>query len=111
MSRRWQDGPMQRVPADPIDLLRTRTSAKWRLYPDDVLPLPVAEMDYPLAEPIAEALHAAIRRSDTGYASGGEPVAAAFAEFAAARLGWAVDPDRVTTNADVRMGIVEVLSQ
>jgi hypothetical protein len=28
-----------------------------------VLPLPVAEMDFPLAAPIAEALHAAIRRS------------------------------------------------
>jgi cystathionine beta-lyase len=102
-------GGMQRVPADPIDQLRSRTSAKWRLYPDDVLPLPVAEMDYPLAEPIAEALHAAIRRSDTGYAAGGEPVAEAFAEFAAARLGWPADPARVTTTADVSMGVVEVL--
>lgn len=102
---------MHRVPADPIDLLRTRTSAKWRLYPEDVLPLPVAEMDYPLAEPIAEALHAAIRRSDTGYAAGGEPVAEAFQEFAAARFGWTVDPAQVTTTADVSMGVVEVLRQ
>lgn len=102
---------MQRVPADPIDQLRTRTSAKWRLYPDDVLPLPVAEMDYPLAEPIAEALHAAIRRSDTGYAAGGESVAEAFAGFAATRLGWDADPARVTVTADVSMGIVEVLRQ
>ncbi|MRG61264.1 aminotransferase class I/II-fold pyridoxal phosphate-dependent enzyme [Agromyces sp. CFH 90414] len=100
---------MQRVPADPIDLLRTRTSAKWALYPDDVLPLPVAEMDYPLAEPIAEALHAAIRRSDTGYAAGSRPVAEAFAPFAAQRFGWDVDPERVTCTADVSMGIVEVL--
>lgn len=102
---------MQRVQADPIDQLRTRTSAKWRLYPDDVLPLPVAEMDYPLAEPIAEALHAAIRRSDTGYASGSEELADAFQQFAAARLGWQVDPSRVTATADVSMGIVEVLRQ
>jgi cystathionine beta-lyase len=34
-----------------------------------VLPLPVAEMDFPIAGPVAEALHAAIRRSDLGYAS------------------------------------------
>ncbi|WP_350349200.1 aminotransferase class I/II-fold pyridoxal phosphate-dependent enzyme [Agromyces sp. G08B096] len=102
---------MHRVPADPIDLLRTRTSAKWRLYPEDVLPLPVAETDYPLAEPIADALHAAIRRSDTGYISGSRPVAEAFQEFAAARLGWDVDPGRVTCTADVSMGIVEVLRQ
>ena len=37
----------------------------------DVLPLPVAEMDFPLAAPIASALHAAIDRSDTGYRMGG----------------------------------------
>ncbi|QAY73209.1 aminotransferase class I/II-fold pyridoxal phosphate-dependent enzyme [Agromyces protaetiae] len=100
---------MQRVPADPIDLLRTRTSAKWRGYPEDVLPLPVAEMDYPLAEPIADALHRAIDRSDTGYAFGSTGIAEAFAPFAAARLGWEVDPARVTATGDVSMGIVEIL--
>ncbi|GAA1060341.1 MalY/PatB family protein [Agromyces bracchium] len=100
---------MHRVAADPLDQLRTRTSAKWRMYDPDVLPLPVAEMDYPLAEPIAEALHAAIRRSDTGYHSGSRPVADAFAPFAAARLGWEPDPARITSTADVSMGIVEVL--
>jgi len=102
---------MQRVPADPIDQLRSRTSAKWRLYPEDVLPLPVAEMDYPLAEPVAEALHAAIRRSDTGYVAGGAEIAAAFGEFAAARFGWPVDASRVTATSDVSMGLVEVLRQ
>lgn len=102
---------MHRIAAEPLDALRTRTSAKWRLYPDDVLPLPVAEMDYPLAEPIAAALHAAIRRSDTGYIAGSRPVAEAFQGFAAARLGWDVDPARVTCTADVSMGIVEVLRQ
>jgi cystathionine beta-lyase len=102
---------MQRIPADPLDVLRTRTSAKWRLYDADVLPLPVAEMDYPLAAPIAEALHAAIHRSDTGYTAGSRPVAEAFEGFAATRLGWTVDPARVTCTADVSMGIVEVLRQ
>ena len=100
---------MHRIAAEPLDALRMRTSAKWRSYADDVLPLPVAEMDYPLAEPIAAALHAAIRRSDTGYHSGSRPVAEAFEAFAATRLGWKVDPGRVTCTADVSMGIVEVL--
>ena len=100
---------MQRIDADPIDLLRTRTSSKWRTFPADVLPLPIAEMDYPLAEPIADALIAAVRRSDTGYNSGSRPVAEAFEGFAASRLGWDVDPARITCTADVSMGIVEVL--
>ena len=100
---------MQRIAAEPLDVLRTRTSAKWRSFPADVLPLPVAEMDYPLAEPIARALHAAVDRSDTGYSSGSRPVAEAFQGFAATRLGWDVDPARVTCTADVSLGNVEVL--
>ena len=49
-----------------LDSLRQRTSAKWRVYDPDVIPAWVAEMDYPLAAPIAAALHAAIDRSDVG---------------------------------------------
>lgn len=100
---------MQRVAAEPLDVLRTRTSSKWRSFPPDVLPLPIAEMDFPLAEPIARALHAAVDRSDTGYSSGSRPVAEAFQGFAAERLGWDVDPGRVTCTADVSLGNVEVL--
>ncbi len=100
---------MHRTAAEPLEALRARTSAKWRSYADDVLPLPVAEMDYPLAPPIAAALHAAIDRSDTGYNSGSLPVAEAFQGFAAARLGWDVDATRVTCTADVSLGNVEVL--
>ncbi|GGR15598.1 MalY/PatB family protein [Agromyces mediolanus] len=100
---------MHRIAAQPLDVLRTRTSAKWRLYPADVLPLPVAEMDYPLPEPVAAALHAAVDRSDTGYAAGSGPIAEAFAPFALERFGWEVDPARVTSTGDVAMGLVEVL--
>jgi len=35
-----------------LDWLRCRTSMKWRTHPADVLPLWVAEMDVPLAEPV-----------------------------------------------------------
>ena len=47
--------------------LRQRKSEKWRGFPSDVLPLPVAEMDFPIAEPIKDALRDMIDRSDTGY--------------------------------------------
>lgn len=95
--------------AQSLAELRQRTSVKWRAYPDDVLPLFVAEMDFPLAEPIAEALHDAIRRSDTGYAFESPELTDAFAGFAARRWGWIVDPAHVRTTTDVSMGIVEVL--
>ena len=39
---------------EPLDRLRRRTSEKWGAHPSDVLPMFVAEMDYPLAPAIAE---------------------------------------------------------
>lgn len=97
------------VEASPLSQLRTRTSEKWRAYPDDVLPLFVAEMDYPLAEPIADALHAAVARSDTGYIGPDDAVKRAFAGFAADSWGWEVDPARTLTTTDVSVVIVESL--
>jgi cystathionine beta-lyase len=95
--------------ADPLTLLRTRTSAKWRSYPADVLPLFVAETDFPLAEPIARALHDAIDRSDTGYISPDNGLGDAFAAFAEARWAWRVDPEQVASTTDVSVGIVETI--
>ena len=75
------DNPLEQL---TLAELRKRTSAKWAVYPDDVLPLWVAEMDAPLAAPIADALRRAIDLGDTGYASG-DGYAEALAGFAARR--------------------------
>jgi cystathionine beta-lyase len=92
-----------------LEQLRTRTSMKWRTYPDDVLPLWVAEMDVQLAGPIADALHDAIARGDTGYPCG-TSYAEAMQEFAHDRWGWAgIDVDRTAIVPDVMLGIVEIL--
>ena len=92
-----------------LEELRTRRSAKWTTFPDDVLPLQVAEMDVHLAPPITAALRVAVDRSDTGYA--GDPTALqhAFTDFAARRWQWNVDSAAVRTCADVAAGITEVL--
>ncbi|MFI5059985.1 MAG: MalY/PatB family protein [Actinomycetales bacterium] len=97
------------IEADPLEKLRTRTSEKWSAFPDDVLPLFVAEMDYPLAEPIAEALIAAVRRSDTGYVGADDRVQRAFAQYAGEAWGWRVDPAGIRTTTDVSVVIVESL--
>ncbi|MGH3730770.1 MAG: MalY/PatB family protein [Micromonosporaceae bacterium] len=91
------------------DELRTRRSVKWRYFPPDVLPAWVAEMDTPLAPPIAEALAAAVRSGDTGYAMAGD-LPEVFTEFAERRYGWRPDPARMILMPDVMRGIVEVLS-
>ncbi|GAA2046901.1 aminotransferase class I/II-fold pyridoxal phosphate-dependent enzyme [Leifsonia soli] len=97
------------VEAEPLSRLRQRTSEKWRAYPDDVLPLFVAEMDYPLAPPVAAALHAAVDRSDTGYIGPDDRTQRAFADFARDRWGWEVDPAQTRTTTDVSVVIVEAL--
>lgn len=100
---------MHKLTVPTLKELRTRTSEKWREYSADVLPLFVAEMDFALAEPIAEALTAAIRRSDTGYAGAGSTLPDAFAAFAERRWNWRVDPAQVSTTTDVSVVIVESL--
>jgi cysteine-S-conjugate beta-lyase len=91
-----------------LDRLRKRRSAKWAAYPPDVLPAWVAEMDFPVAEPIKQALRAAIDLDDCGYARP-HVLPEAFAAFAAARFGWAVDPARVIAVPEVMIGVGEVL--
>lgn len=93
----------------PLDQLRLRSSAKWRVYPDDVLPLFVAETDFPLAPAISDRLQQAVAVGDTGYTPPGSGVSQAYAGFAHRRFGWDVDPRRVRTTGDVVMGLVEIL--
>ena len=91
-----------------LDQLRRRTSAKWRAYPPDVLPLWVAEMDVPLAPSVVEAVTETLEQADTGYPHG-TAYAEAVADFAQSRWGWTVNVEATTVVADVMRGIVEVL--
>lgn len=96
--------------ADPLELLRTRTSEKWRAHPAEVLPMFVAEMDYPLAPAITAALRAALERGDTGYVNPRDPAPyEAFAAFARDAWGWSPDPARMGITTDVSVVIVEAL--
>jgi cystathionine beta-lyase len=97
------------VSAEPLDRLRLRTSEKWRVHPPDVLPLFVAEMDYPLAPVIVRRLHDLIDLGDSGYVSSPAELGAAFAGFAQRHWDWRLDPSRVRTTTDVSVGIVETL--
>jgi cystathionine beta-lyase len=97
------------APMAPLTELRRRRSAKWRTYPDEVLPLFVAEMDVRLAPAISEVLHRAIDVSDTGYAAPDTELPAAFARFAARRWSWDVDVEQVSLAPDVSVAMVETL--
>ena len=87
--------------------LRARRSLKWSTYPADVLPLWVAEMDYPTASPVIDAIEHAVRDQRFGYptAPHAREVAVASAEWCASAYGWPVDPDRVHVVGNVMHGI------
>ncbi|MDL5205581.1 aminotransferase class I/II-fold pyridoxal phosphate-dependent enzyme [Streptomyces sp. ALI-76-A] len=111
---------MTRIPYEPsgepnplraltLDRLRRRTSMKWRTYPEDVLPLWVAEMDVPLAEPVVRAVTDALALGDTGYPAG-TAYAEALAAFADERWDWdGLAVDRTAIVPDVMLGVVEML--
>ncbi|MGW5656736.1 MalY/PatB family protein [Streptomyces humi] len=92
-----------------LDRLRRRTSMKWRTYPQDVLPVWVAEMDVPLARAVVRAVTDAMELGDTGYPAG-TAYAEALAAFAAKRWDWdGLDVTRTAIVPDVMLGIVEML--
>ena len=104
----------------PTDLDAVRPSArrpsrgeKWATYPDDVLPLWVADMDFPIAEPIRRVLRFAVERSDLGYPI--HPAPTDVPELTAARMqrrfGWRVEPSRVELLSDVVQGMYVALHQ
>ena len=99
------------VDAEPLETLRLRTSVKWTEYPPDVLPLWVAEMDYPLAPGLSRVLHERVTASDSGYVGGPGELPAVFADFAERHWGWRPSLRGIRTTTDVSVAIVETLRQ
>lgn len=89
-----------------------RRGEKWSTYAPDILPAWVAEMDFPVAPPIAAVLRSAWERSDLGYPRDAldEGIPDAFAARMEARFGWRVDPAAVVHLADVVQGIYLAIS-
>jgi len=97
------------VRALALDELRKRKSSKWRHYPNDVLPLPVAEMDFPMAPAVKAGLQDMLDRSDTGYLGEFPELFEAFAKFSKNRWNWQPDSSQIRMATDVGVGIVEVM--
>jgi cysteine-S-conjugate beta-lyase len=93
-----------------LEALRRRSSEKWRKFAADVLPSHIAEMDFGVAPPVEEALFAAVRAGDLGYAHAkSSGLYEAFAAFARRRWEWDVDPTAVVAVPDVMVGVAELL--
>ncbi len=113
---RGAEDAMRNPPVDlddlSLDVLKSRKSEKWEQYSREILPAWVAEMDYPLAEPIRRVLQRAVDRDDVGYpiAPHETGIREAFAERMADRVGWHVSPGDIQVITDIVQGIVWSLS-
>jgi len=87
--------------------LRARRTAKWSRYPDDVLPLWVAEMDFPTAPAVLEAVRGALDEESLGYPLDAQHsgLADALASWYDREHAWAVDPGRVHLVPNVVKGV------
>ncbi|MDX2356835.1 MalY/PatB family protein [Dietzia sp. PP-33] len=98
----------------PLDVpecdLRRRHSQKWVAYPEDVLPLFVAETDVLLAPAIRERLAAAVADGDTGYFAEIERLASVCARYYS-RFGYYVPDGSVVPVNDVGVGVRESLAR
>ncbi len=97
-----------KVDGVPLEKLRTRTSEKWSEFDPDVLPMPVAEMDFELAEPIRKVLIDLVSNSDTGYMGKTNHLTTNFAKFAEDRWEWTIDQSQLFLCTDVGVGMIEM---
>jgi cysteine-S-conjugate beta-lyase len=84
----------------PFDFDRTPArrdsdSNKWRKFPADVLPMWVADMDFPSPPAVVAALRARVEHGFFGYLTEKPELQEVVAERLAKRYGWRVEPDAV----------------
>lgn len=94
---------------DSFGNFANRSSSKWRRFPEDTLPMHVAEMDFDVAEPIKAQLQAMVANSDLGYLGPLSELEPAFSKFAKERWGWELDPGGIKLATDVGVAAVEIL--
>jgi cystathionine beta-lyase len=77
---------------------------KWNWYPEDVLPLWIADMDFRTPEPILDALRAALDHGILGY----EFASSSLLELVAGRAqqvwGWTIAPESIVALPNVNIG-------
>ena len=94
---------------DQLQLLRKRKSVKWQRFPDDVIPMHVAEMDFPISDAIKSAIISMTEKDDLGYAFPLPELGTAFSDFSARHWGFKVNPELVLPATDVGVAGVELL--
>ena len=105
--------PPTRLDDLDVSLLGQRGGEKWAFYPEDVLPLWVADMDFPVAKPIQRLIQRSLDLGDLGYPLHPRPtpLPSVFAQRAEERFGWSFETQNVELITDVVQGLYVALHQ
>jgi cystathionine beta-lyase len=91
--------------------LRARKTIKWNHFGPDVLPLWIAEMDFPTAPAVVDGIRACVADEEFGYpAFRDDTLARATAGWCRRRYDWRVAPERVRVVPDVLKGLEVVIN-
>ena len=90
---------------DQVVERRGSNSDKWESYPADVLPLWVADMDFPAPEPILAALRARVAHGIFGYEAPPKKLLEVAAQRMEKLYGWQVTPEMVVLTPGVISGV------
>ena len=89
-----------------LETLRARGTRKWTQFEDDVLPLWVAESDFPTAEPVKSAIQDAVDREMFGYTPAHHTLGDSLSRFYSEQYGWTPNPEHTFPVADVVRGML-----
>lgn len=93
------------------DQLRRHKTIKWNYFEPDVLPLWIAEMDFPTAPAVLDGIRACVDNEEFGYPPFGEDaLPRATADWCRHRYGWQVRPEWVRVVPDVLKGLEVVVN-
>ena len=90
-----------------VPSLTDTISLKWRKHGPDVLPLWVADMDFPIAPPIATVLESYVSKGFFGYPlhSYYRDLEGSFCRWSSRRYGFEIDPELVCSLTEVVQGM------
>ncbi len=93
---------------DEIIDRRHSDSTKWNIYPEDVLPLWTADMDFRVPAPIVDALRARAEHAVFGYCREPAELRALLVERLARLYGWRVQPEAILLQTGVLVAFQQV---
>lgn len=89
-----------------LEQLKNRSTRKWTAYDDDVIPLWIAESDFPTAPNVLATIKEMVGREAFGYTPAHSDLPEALADFYDQRYGFRPDPAYVVTIPDVVRGML-----